>query len=175
MLVHIFKRYTLKLIFVLGLLIGIQLPNFLAQYELRLDAHYIEAKNNLAQYQKLADLFFDGDIDALIVKHRNSDVAIFKAEVVVIENTLNRFNELQQEKDDLQGNLFHKFYFLVKKLDSPLFKETNKSYKAEVVLNQAAISVGLILALIFSLLFELVFMLISTVNRKTKRINTSET
>lgn len=166
MLTSIFKRYTLKLIFVLGLLIGIQLPNFLAQYELRLDAHYIEAQSHLAQYQKLADFFFDGDIHALIKKHRNSDVALFKAEVTVIENTLNRFNELQQEKNDLKGSLFHKFYFLVTKLDSPLFKETKSSYKAEVVLNQEAITIGLILALVFSLFFELLFSFVPVLRLK---------
>ena len=173
MLIAIFKRYSLKVIFVVGLLTGIQLPNFLAQYELRLDAHYIEAKTQLAQYQKLADFFFDGDIDALIQKHRDSTVPLFKAEVVVIENTLNRFNELQQEKIDLEGNLFHKFYFLVNKVGSPLFKETNKSYNAEIVLNQEAITVGLILALFFSLLFEMLFFFVpvlklKVMNRQTK-------
>ena len=150
----------------MGLLLGIQLPNFLAQYELRLDAHYLEAKSNLAQYQKLADFFFDGDIDALIEKHRNSDVDLFKSEVVVIEGTLNRFNELQQEKSDLQGNLLHKFYFLVTKLNSPLFKETNNNYRAEVVLNKETITVGAVLALVFSLCFELLFFFVSVLKFK---------
>jgi hypothetical protein len=154
------KRYSLRLGFALGLLLGIQLPNFLALYEQRLDAHYIEAEKNLAQYQKLADLFFDGDLNALIGKHKNSEVDLFKAEVKVIEHSVQRFNLFNAEKEALKGNLLHRLYFLTTKIDSPLFNETNKNYQAEVILNQDAISVGLIFALIISFILELFFLLI---------------
>ena len=155
------KRYSLRLGFALGLLLGIQLPNFLALYEQRLDAHYIEAEANLQQYQKLADFFFGGDLNALIEKHKNSKVPLFKAEVKVIEHTVERFNLFKSEKPALQGDLLHRLFFLTTKTNSPLFKETQQNYSAKVVLNQDAISVGLIFALLLSFLLELLFLLIS--------------
>ncbi|MCK5818619.1 MAG: DUF2937 family protein [Psychromonas sp.] len=171
MLASIFKRYTLNVVFVFGLIIGMQLPNFLAQYELRLDAHYIESKNQLLQYQTLASLLFNGDINALIQKHKDSHVAVFKAEVLVIENTLNRFNALQQEKDDLKGSILHKLYFLITKIHTPLFKETSLSYKAEIVLNQDAILMGLVLALFSSVFCELLFFVLTFLKAKKTRLN----
>ncbi len=170
MLASIFKRYTLNVVFVFALILGMQLPNFLAQYELRLDAHYIESKNQLLQYQKLADLFFDGDIKALIQKHKDSNIPLFKAEVQVIENTLKSFNVLNKEKNDLKGGLLHKLYFLITKINTPLFKETNASYKAEIVLNKDAIIIGLLLALLCSLCVEMLFLVITLLKSKSARL-----
>lgn len=166
MLTSLFKRYTLNVVFVFALILAMQLPNFLAQYELRLDAHYIESKNQLLQYQRLASLFFNGDINALIQKQKDSNIGIFKAEVQVIEKTVNHFNALKKEKNDLKGGLLHKLYFLITKVNTPLFKETNASYKPEIVLNKDAVIIGLLLAFLCSLCAEMFFLIISLLKSK---------
>ncbi len=161
MLIKLLQRYSLKLLFALTLLLGLQLPSFLQQYEARLDAHYLEAKNQLNQYQDLAELYFAGNLQALITKHKNSDVLLFSAEALVIEKLLNRFNYLQAQKTSLQGPLITRFYFLLGELDSPLLIETKENYNAEIVLNQNSIIVGLVSALLSTLFLELLFLLIA--------------
>lgn len=158
MLSKLAQRYSLKLVFALALLLGLQLPNFLQQYETRLDAHYIEARDQLNQYQILADLYFSGDLQALIRKHKNSDVLLFSAETQVIEKLVNRFNQLQVQQQALQGSLISRLYFLLGEINSPLFRETKKNYNAEIVLTQNSIVVGLVSALLCTLFLELLFL-----------------
>lgn len=152
------QRYSLKLVFALSLLVGLQFPNFLQQYELRLDAHLIESEEQLQQYQKLADFFFDGSLEALIEKHKESEVALFQAETVLIKKTLARFYYLQSQQNALQGSLIDRLYFLAKQFNTPLFIETERSYNAELLLNQESIAVGLVFALLNTLLTELFFL-----------------
>ena len=152
------QRYSLKLVFALSLLVGLQFPNFLQQYELRLDAHLIESEEQLQQYQKLADFFFDGSLEALIEKHKESKVALFQAETVLIKKTLARFHYLQSQQNALQGALIGRLYFLAKQFNTPLFIETERSYNAELLLNQESITVGLVFALFNTLLTELFFL-----------------
>jgi hypothetical protein len=156
-LIALLRRYCLKLVFALTLLLGLQIPNFLQQYEIRLDGHYIEAKNHLLEYQRVADRHFAGDLQALVTKHLNSDEKFVQDEAFVIKNLFNRFNELQAQKDRLNAPLLERLLFLAGQLKSPLFRETQNSYNAEIVLNKNAISVGLVFALICSLLLELLF------------------
>lgn len=155
------QRYSLKLVFALTLLFGLQLPNFLQQYEHRLDAHYIEAEFQLQQYQELADLYFSGDLQALIIKHKKSEVLLFHKEALLIEKLQSRFNYLQEKKDALQGPLFSRLYFLLGEFNNPLLLETKENYNAEVVLNQDSILVGLVLALLSTLLLECLFFLLA--------------
>ena len=154
------RPYSLKVIFAFTLLLGLQLPNFLQQYEHRLDAHYLEVKSQLQQYQRLADLFFSGDLSALINKHKNSSILLFQEEALIIENLANRFDLLQEKKQALQGALPLRLFFLAGEITSPLFLETQNNYNAEVLLNYDSIITGLICALISTLLFECFFLFV---------------
>ena len=61
-------RYALQYIGVIGfgLLLGIQVPNFVDQYSRRIDAHYQEVSENISGFQSTADLLFSGDLEELI-------------------------------------------------------------------------------------------------------------
>ena len=158
MLLQFIPRYMLKLAFALSLLVGLQLPNFLVQYEHRLDAHYLEAQRQLLQYQNLANQYFSGDLHALIAKHENSDVLLFHKEALLIEKLADRVDLLEAKKKALQGGLLARLYFLASQINSPLFLETKENYNAEVVLNKDSIIIGLVSALSSTLLLEFLFM-----------------
>jgi hypothetical protein len=157
--IQFLRRYCLKLIFALGLLIGLQLPHFLQQYEHRLDAHYLESQSQLQQYQDLADLYFLGNIKLLIAKHRQSDDLVFRKEAKIIEDTANRFAMFEAKKQALKGGLLSRLFYLIGEFNTPLFIETQHNYKAEIVLNRDAIIVGLVSGLMSSLLLDGLFML----------------
>ena len=59
---------------------GVQIPNFVDQYEKRIDAHYIEVNENFKGFQEIADRFHNGNIESLIKKHEASNDLTFKAE-----------------------------------------------------------------------------------------------
>lgn len=148
------KRYSLQLIFTLSLLLGLQLPHFLNQYEARLQGHLQEAKLQLAQFQSLADIYFDGDLNALINKHRNSSVALFRDEAAIIEQSSLRVLYLEQKVKNISLPLWQRLLLLSKELKQPIFSETWLNYQANIVLNHHAIMVGIVVALILTVLAE---------------------
>jgi len=160
MFVSLLQRYILKFTFALTLLIGIQLPHFLDLYETRLDAHYLESSSQLDHYQKLADLLFSGDLAALVKQHKNSDVALFKAETAILEALIERTSFLENQKLALQGPLYKRFTFLITQVNEPLFIETQDNYQANIVINQQAILVGLCVAVVCTLILEMLLMLL---------------
>lgn len=162
MLFALFQRYSLKLVFALTLLVGLQIPNFLQQYETRLDGHYIEVKNQLTAYQRLADRHSEGSLQTLITTHKNDPQKLFQDEALVVENLIERFNYLQTQKNALNTTLTKRLLFLGQQINSPLFAETRVNYQPEIVLNQNAISVGLVCAVIASLLVELFLFVFAT-------------
>jgi hypothetical protein len=154
MFLALLQRYSLKVTFAFTLLIGLQLPHFLTLYETRLDAHYQESRSQLSQYQKLAELLFEGDLHALVEKHKSSNNVLFKAETKIIEDLVRRTDFLKSQKATLQGNILKRYVFLATQIDQPLFLETKNNYHANIVLNTESIIVGLITATLMTLLLE---------------------
>ena len=65
-LTSIFRAYSRLAVFAVGILLGIQVPSFVEQYNQRIDAHFREVNINLSGFQDTADRLFDGDLEALI-------------------------------------------------------------------------------------------------------------
>ena len=149
------KRYCLQIFFALSVLFGLQLPHFLQQYELRLQGHFVEANLQLSQYQLLADVHFDGDLDALINQHKISHLALFQDEASIIEDTYLRVQYLQQKINNMNKPIWYRLGLLTKEVGQPIFIDTWHNYKANIVLNQESILVGLAVAILFMLLLEL--------------------
>lgn len=166
MLLALLQRYSLKLTFALTLLIGLQLPHFLGQYETRLDAHYLESKTQLSHYQQLADRLYGGDLHALIKQHQRSDNPLFKAESNIIEQLASRVDFLERQKLALKGALYQRLYYLVWQINEPLFVETQNAYQANIVINKESILVGLSVALILTFSLEMLFLLLLALARK---------
>jgi hypothetical protein len=87
-------RDFLILVACVALLLGIQVPSFVDQYEKRLDAHFIEVKNNLRGFQEIADKFHGGSLEALIAKHEASEDRTFKDEARPIRNMYEKVFEV---------------------------------------------------------------------------------
>ena len=154
------KRYSLQLVFTLSLLLGLQLPNFLQQYELRLQGHFAEAKQQLAQFQALADQYFSGDLKALIAQHKNSTETVFRDEALLIEGSEQRVQYLQQQIDNLQQPIWYRLCVLPQQIQQPIFQEAWSGYQANLVLNQQAIIVGVSVAVLLMLILESTLFLI---------------
>lgn len=108
----IIYRYSLILLACVLLLMGIQIPSFVDQYEKRLDAHFIEVKTNLRGFQQIADRYFGGSLEALINKHEQSGDEIFREEARPIRSMYLRYLRFSQQKLGLNTHLAGKVFFI---------------------------------------------------------------
>ena len=87
---NVLHRYLAVVVAGISLLFGIQIPNFVDQYEKRLDAHLLEVTKNIRPYQDIADKYHGGRIEELIDFHRKSGNRTFQEEGIAIENMYKR-------------------------------------------------------------------------------------
>lgn len=139
-----------------ALLLGIQAPGFVDQYQKRLDAHYLEVKTNLAPFQAIADQFQGGSLDALIAQHDGSPDPSFHAEGQAIRTMHDRVVRLEHERAALDASLPEQIAFLATQADRDLMRETRENYSFGILLNREAVIAGVGFMLVIVVLFELV-------------------
>jgi hypothetical protein len=105
MILSLLKTYSRLLIFAGGLLLGIQVPNFVDQYERRIDAHYLEVNANISGFQSTADLLFSGDMEALIAYYADSNDLVFESDAQSIRSIVDRYDRISNEREVLSGNI----------------------------------------------------------------------
>ncbi len=152
------KNLLDKLFFASCLLLGIQIPNFIIQYQQNISAHYQEVASQLQQYQFIADRFYAGNIQELLLGHRTNAVAAIRAEAQVISDLIQRNEYLQREVSALQEKgLVAQLLHLAEHLDVKLANEVLLNYSISVPLNSEAIIVGLVLAFLASIAVHILF------------------
>jgi hypothetical protein len=160
-------------LFALGLLIGIQVPGFVDQYSKRVSAHYIEATKNFAGFQRTANEYFGGSIEALIAHHESSSDAVFKDEAKNVAAIFARLKKLALELDAMSHSLINRILHVAFHPDEEILNETIAAYSYTVPLNLEAVSCGLITALLLAVLVESLLMGILRVGHWTAGASTS--
>lgn len=149
------SRFFLLLMASGALLLGIQVPGFVDQYEKRVDAHFIEVSTNLKSFQDIADRFHGGSIEALIEKHERSTDKTFHAEGDAIRKMHDRFLRFQNEKIQLQASLPNQLLWIAKGADRELLLETRQNYSFGILLNREALIAGFSCMIAVVILLEL--------------------
>ena len=163
-------RYTLILIACAALLVGIQIPNFVDQYQKRLDAHLSEVKNNLQGYQDIADRLYGGSIAALIAKHQQSTDPAFKEEAQPIANIVQRYEHFSTELAALATGLPGKLTHIVIQGDRELITETYENYSFAVPLNETAVTTGFIFMVVVVFMVEAARLVIARLLRPRRKL-----
>jgi len=146
------KNFLDKLFFAGVLLLGLQLPSFVTQYQQNIDAHYHESASQLQKYQVIADLFYGGDLTKLVLGHEDNAIAAIKAEAKLIRQLMQRNEYLQQELNALDNQpLLEQSVHLLKHLDADITHEVLDNYSMSVPLSLDAIVMGLVLAFVCSI------------------------
>jgi len=148
------RAYLRLAVFALGLLAGVQVPGFVDQYAKRVDAHYIEASRDFAGFQRTADQYFAGSVEALLAHHRASNDAVFRDEAKTIASLYARLQMLAAELQALSGGVLARIAHVALKPNHELLDETLAAYSYTVPLNLAAILCGVSVGLLFALLVE---------------------
>jgi len=164
-----FQHYISMVVFTLGFVVGIQVPNFVDQYSKRVDAHFQEASNHLNGYQAIADLHQGGSLDALIQKHAESSDPTFREETQVIENLLTKQRRYQQEKDAMSQGWLQRVRHLVFAGDRDILRQTCVQYSPGVPLTMEAVVAGFIMALLMCVCLELLVGLLRMLFGRSRR------
>lgn len=168
---NLIRRYLMVIITGISLLLGIQIPNFLDQYEKRIDAHLREVTHNLNNYQRIAAKHHAGSLHSLIASHKSSYSEVFKSEGFIIEEMNNRKIQFEIDKKAMNTGLFFNAIHVITNRNNELLQETFDHYSYAVPLNQDAIVSGVGLAMIAIFLIEVIFSILGMLVRKvtTKR------
>ena len=148
------RSYLRLVLFTAGLLIGVQVPGFISDYSKRVEAHLLEAQQNLRGYTETAQRFFNGDVQALIQHYRGSDDPVFRTDADNINNLLTRNQVLDREWLALQGPWYMRVYHVLTGADPAIRKETWNGYTWQVLLSPEVMGWGLVCALLFSMVIE---------------------
>ena len=168
---NILYRYLMIIVACITLLVGLQIPNFIDQYEKRIDAHLREVSINLQPFQDIAAKYFGGDLNKLIELHRNSGEKPFQEEGAAIQKMVERKLRFEADMAALNTSLPLKAWHLLLDGDREMIDEVLGQYSYAVPLNQDALVFGAVSALIMLLLVELLLALIRFTSAKLFRRN----
>ncbi len=143
------------LLFAIGLLLGIQVPSFIHQYQQRIDTHFREVSINIAGFQDTAERLFSGDLEALVAYYQNSNDEVFQSDAISIRLIADRYYRIRAEQDALQGNMAAAAWHIIHAADGEFFEEAVSQYSYTVPLNSKAIQWGLALAILSTLAIDL--------------------
>jgi hypothetical protein len=148
-------RYFLLIIAMCALLVGVQLPNFVTQYQQRLDAQYTEAMVYYRHYKAIADKYLDGDMNALLATHENSASEIFKAEAVPLRELIRRVELFEFERQQLNTSLVEQLWFIATEANPELRKNTWQQYSYNVPMTQQAVVTGILSAFLVIIVLDI--------------------
>ena len=155
MILWLQKTYSRLFIFACGLLLGIQVPNFVDQYERRIDAHYLEVSANISGFKSTADLLFSGDMEALITYYAKSNDLVFESDAQSIRGIVDRYNRISNEQQALSRNILAAAMHVLLYADDEFLDETFEQYGYTVPLNMLAVEWGLAIALLLTIAIDL--------------------
>lgn len=155
MILSLLKTYSRLFIFAAGLLLGIQVPNFVDQYERRIDAHYLEVSANISGFQSTADRLFSGNMEALITYYAESNDLVFESDAQSIRVIVARYSRILNEREALSRNILAAVTHVLLCADAEFIDETFEEYGYTVPLNMLAVGWGIAIALLLTITIDL--------------------
>ncbi len=156
----ILYRYLIVIVACVSLLAGLQIPNFVDQYQKRLDAHLREVSVNLQPFQDIANTYFGGDLAKLIELNLKSDAKPLQEEGRAIEKMALRKLRFEAEMSALQTSLAMQAWHIFSDGDEEILGEVKEQYSYSVPMNQNALMIGATVAISVLVMVELLFLLI---------------
>lgn len=142
-----------RLILVSAVVAGGLVPGFIAQYRQRLGGRLDQALLDLQPWQKIADQFWQGDMDRLVQYHLASADSTFHAEGAVIQALRDTVQQLQGAVQAMQGSLFQQVRYLGLHADATIARATYGDWVPTFALSTE----GLVFAALFAFAVWLLF------------------
>jgi len=146
--------YFRLILFCSGLLIGIQVPAVVDQYEKRIDAHLTEALQIFAGFQQTADRYFNGSVQNLVKHYEGSDDPVFNNDARNIRYILERVAALQAEAQTLQQAALWRVLHVITAPDKQIIQQTMEQYSYMILIDPQALIWGVICGFLIAILLE---------------------
>ena len=160
-----------RLFLMTAVVAGGLVPGFIAQYRQRLGGRLDQARLDLEPWQRIADQFYQGDIEKLIQYHLNSTDATFHLEGGVIQSLIATVQRLQSAVDALHSSLFHQVGYLALHADASLMRATFTDWVPTFALSVEGLLFALLFAVAVWLLFHALWRLIGLGSRSLRGAN----
>ncbi|KUM44356.1 DUF2937 family protein [Pseudomonas sp. EpS/L25] len=148
------RSYIRMLLFSLALLVGVQVPGFMLDYEQRVDAHRLESEQSLGGFRRTADQYFEGSLERLLAHYQASEDPVFRSDADSLGILMRRNALFNEEWQALQGPWYEKAWRILVRPNPELRDETLAQYRYQVVLTPAAIAWGVGLGLALAVIME---------------------
>ncbi|MDP4028616.1 MAG: DUF2937 family protein [Gallionella sp.] len=165
----ILYRYLMIIVACVSLLIGVQIPSFVDQYQKRVDAHLREVTINLQPFQEIANTYFGGNLDKLIELNLRANAKPLQEQGAAIALMVKRKSRFEADMAALQTSLPMKALHVLFNGDREMIDEALGQYSYTVPLNQDALLFGAAVSLLILLILELLFALSRFVGAKAWR------
>jgi hypothetical protein len=146
--------YLRLVLFAIGLLVGVQVPGFMADYAKRVDAHRIESRESLDGFQKTATRYFGGDLDALVVHYRENPDPVIRNDADSVEVLVRRSRMLDAEWEVMQGPWYRRAWHILTRADRDMLDETYTAYSYQILLTPNAILWAVGCGFVFAFVIE---------------------
>jgi len=164
-----------RLLLICAVVAGGLVPGFIAQYRQRLGGRLDQARLDLEPWQRLAEQYYQGDLERLIRYHLDSSDPKFHAEGAIIRSLQLTVQQLQNAVDALQGSLFHQAGYLALHADPGLARATLHDWVPTFALSVEGMVFALAFAVVVWLAFHGLWLLAASLRPRPVRARTSGT
>jgi len=151
-----------RLLFTFGVMLFMQLPQFIDHYSQQFSGYYLAQKTQLQQYQSIADNNFNGRLDKLIADFTASPAPAVQQ---VGKQVLTLQHDVPALATDLailkKGSYTNKITYFATRVNTQLAENTLSLFTPGIPLSQAAIVTGLIGGITLNLLWLISLKLLS--------------
>lgn len=137
-------QYLRLILFLAGILAGIQIPNFMDAYHKSLIAHFNESDKSLNPFKQDADKYFNGNLKALIIHYKSNKDPVFTEGGKSIEFIYQRNILLKKALLNFNKSFLSGFIHVFIKPVEDIKKEVIKNYSYGVKLDKKSIISGLV-------------------------------
>lgn len=147
--------------FTVTFILGLQLPEFMQQYQQRLAGHLDEARSQLSQFETIAQQHFEGSLATLIARYKGNNEASIVSTGELIERLFVRVEYLTQHLAQIvQSDYLSSVGQFIWHLDHPIAVGTAEHFSMAIPLTLNALATGATLAIGALILKELTLWLL---------------
>lgn len=156
------------LVFATGFFTGGLFPSFSAQYHQRLQAQYDQVTIDLAPFQKIADRYHAGSLDALVQHHLNSTDPTFHAEGEAIQMMIDSQLRLAESEATVDAPYVDQAWYFYKRMDEEVARATWDSFTPALITTENAVTFSLTIATLAILILWVAWSAVGLIIRRTR-------
>lgn len=153
--------------FTITFIVGVQMPEFIKQYQLRLSGQMEESLMQLAQFKDIASQHFDGDIKVMIQRYKeNSEASIINTgeaiEALTFRSEYLTTHLAQISTDSYLTNIMQ----FLRYIDLQIAAQTAQSFTLAIPLELNALATGGVIAISALVIKEVTYAIVCRLFKK---------